>query len=29
LHANIWWGAILAAIGAFYCIHFAPGKGRV
>ena len=29
LHANIWWGAILAAIGAAYCIYFAPGKGRV
>jgi hypothetical protein len=26
LHAGIWWGALLAAIGAFYCIHFAPGK---
>jgi hypothetical protein len=29
LHANIWWGAILAVIGAFYCIYFAPSKGRV
>ena len=29
LHANIWWGAILAFIGAGYCIYFAPGKGRV
>jgi hypothetical protein len=27
-HAGIWWGAILAVIGAFYCIYFAPGKGR-
>jgi hypothetical protein len=26
LHAGIWWGALLTAIGAFYCIHFAPGK---
>ena len=26
LHAGIWWGGLLAAIGAFYCIHFAPGK---
>jgi hypothetical protein len=26
LHAGVWWGALLAAIGAFYCIHFAPGK---
>jgi hypothetical protein len=29
LHASLWWGALLAAIGAFYCIHFAPGKGRI
>jgi hypothetical protein len=29
LHANIWWGAILAAVGAVYCFYFAPGKGRV
>ena len=29
LHANIWWGAILALIGAGYCIRFSPGKGRV
>jgi hypothetical protein len=28
LHASIWWGAILTGIGAFYCIYFAPGKGR-
>jgi hypothetical protein len=26
LHAGVWWGALLTAIGAFYCIHFAPGK---
>jgi hypothetical protein len=26
LHAGIWWGAILAIIGALYCIYFAPGK---
>jgi hypothetical protein len=26
LHAGIWWGALLTAIGAFYCVHFAPGK---
>ena len=25
LHPAIWWGGLLAAIGAFYCIHFAPG----
>jgi hypothetical protein len=29
LHANVWWGATLAVIGAFYCIYFAPGKSRV
>jgi hypothetical protein len=28
LHANVWWGALLAVIGAVYCIYFAPGKGR-
>jgi hypothetical protein len=28
LHANIWWGAILAAIGAVYSIHYKPAKGR-
>jgi hypothetical protein len=28
LHSSIWWGAILAGIGAFYCIYYAPGKGR-
>lgn len=28
LHANIWWGGMLAGIGAGYCIHFAPGKKR-
>lgn len=27
-HANIWWGGMLAGIGAGYCIHFAPGKKR-
>jgi len=26
LHANVWWGAILLLIGAFYCFKFAPGK---
>jgi len=27
-HANIWWGAVLAVIGAVYSYYFAPGKGR-
>lgn len=25
-HANIWWGGLLAILGAFYCIYFRPGK---
>ena len=28
LHAGIWWGALLAGIGAVYCIYYTPGKGR-
>jgi hypothetical protein len=28
LHAGVWWGAVLAVIGAVYCFYFAPGKGR-
>jgi len=28
LHAGIWWGGILTALGAGYSIYFAPGKGR-
>jgi hypothetical protein len=28
LHAGVWWGALLAVIGAVYCIYYAPGKGR-
>ena len=28
LHASIWWGAILAVLGAVYCYYFLPGKGR-
>jgi hypothetical protein len=26
LHANVWWGAILAAVGLLYCFKFAPGR---
>jgi hypothetical protein len=26
LHANVWWGAILAAFGALYCYKFAPQR---
>jgi hypothetical protein len=29
LHASVWWGALLAGIGAVYCIYYAPGKGRI
>ena len=28
LHASVWWGAILAVIGAVYCVYYLPGKGR-
>ncbi len=24
LHPDIWWSAVLVAIGAFYCIRFSP-----
>jgi len=24
LHANVWWGALLLAIGLIYCFKFAP-----
>jgi len=27
LHANIWWGALLALIGAWFCRHFRPQTG--
>jgi hypothetical protein len=26
LHAPIWWGALLLAVGAFYTVKFRPGK---
>ena len=25
-HASVWWGAMLAALGAFYSLHFAPSR---
>ena len=28
LHAGIWWGALLIAMGAFYSIRFSPGRGK-
>jgi predicted small integral membrane protein len=26
VHANVWWGAILAVVGALYCLKFAPKR---
>jgi FtsH-binding integral membrane protein len=26
LHANLWWGLVLAAFGALYCYKFAPRR---
>jgi hypothetical protein len=26
LHANVWWGAVLAIWGAVYCYFFRPGR---
>jgi hypothetical protein len=26
LHAGVWWGAVLLAIGLVYCIKFAPRR---
>lgn len=26
LHAGVWWGALLIAIGAFYCYRHRPGR---
>ena len=26
LHAGVWWGAILAVIGGWYCLHFRPNR---
>ena len=26
LHANVWWGALLLAIGLIYCLRFAPKR---
>jgi hypothetical protein len=28
LHADIWWGLFMAAVGAFYVYRFRPGRGR-
>jgi hypothetical protein len=26
VHANVWWGALLAVVGAIYCLRFAPSR---
>ena len=26
LHAPVWWGGIMLALGIFYCLRFRPGK---
>jgi hypothetical protein len=28
LHANIWWGGVLFALGLFFSIHFSPAHER-
>ena len=27
LHVDVWWGALLLIVGAFYTFAFRPGKG--
>ena len=26
LHAPVWWGGLMFALGAFYCLQFRPGR---
>ncbi|AXC11736.1 hypothetical protein ACPOL_2414 [Acidisarcina polymorpha] len=26
LHAPVWWGAVMLALGAFYCLRFNPRR---
>ena len=28
LHANIWWGGVLFALGLFFSVHFSPARER-
>jgi hypothetical protein len=28
LHANVWWGGVLLALGLFFCFRFSPAKER-
>lgn len=27
LHAPVWWGGLMLALGAFYCLRFKPTRG--
>jgi hypothetical protein len=27
LHAPVWWGGLMFALGAFYCLKFKPSRG--
>ncbi|QEH37287.1 hypothetical protein OJF2_58770 [Aquisphaera giovannonii] len=28
LHADVWWGAFMAAVGSFYCLRYHPYKAK-
>ena len=28
LHANVWWGGFLFALGLFFCVQFSPARER-
>lgn len=28
LHADVWWGAAMAVLGAFYTVRFRPGRAE-
>ena len=28
LHAPVWWGGVLIALGGLYCYHFCPPRSR-
>jgi FtsH-binding integral membrane protein len=28
LHANVWWGALLLALGVVYCVRFSPSHEK-
>lgn len=28
LHADVWWGALLTIVGAYYCFRFSPSRER-